>query len=108
MVELGVEVETLVLAPEPFDDGHPFLGAGVTILVFEERDAEHLHFRKVPAVDDIERIAAVGNVIDDGRLLGGNDRVVERDMRGGDHAGMPRRAGDARGPGKSLKAWALR
>ena len=58
-IKLAFEVEFLVLLPQPLDDRHPFLGAGVTVLMLEQRDAEHFHFRKIPAVDDIERVAAV-------------------------------------------------
>ena len=107
-VELAVEVESLVRGPQPLDDGEPFLGAGVAVVVLEERDAEHFHFRIIPAVDDVERVTAIGNVIDDGRLLGGDDRMIERDMRGRDHAGIFGGAGDAGGPGEGLEARPLR
>src|SRR5580704_13838765 len=106
-VVLAVEVERLVFAPQQLDDSQPFFGAGKARLVLQERDAEHFHFRKIPAVDYVERIAAIGNVIDHGRLLGGNDRMVERDMRGRDYARVFGRAGDARGPGEGLEARAL-
>ncbi len=106
-VEFAVEVETFVFGPQPFDDGQPFLGAGVAVVVLHHRHAEHFHFREIPAVDQIERIAAAGNVIDDGGLLRRDDRMIERDMRGRDHAGVLRRAGNAGGPGESLEARAL-
>ena len=86
----------------------PFLGAGVAVVVFEERDAEHFHFRIIPAVDHVERVAAAGNMIDHGRLLGGDDRMIERDMRGRDHAGIFGRAGNAGRPGEGLEARPLR
>ena len=107
-VEFAVVVERLVLRPQPLDDAEPLLGAGVAILVLQKRDAEHFHFGKIPAVDDVERVAAVGDVVDDGRLLGGDDRVVQRDMRGGHHARRSRRAGNAGRPGIGLKARTLR
>src|SRR5262249_35081404 len=41
-------------------------------------------------------------------LFGGDDRVIERDMRGGEDAGLGGRSRNAGGPGVSLEASALR
>jgi len=38
-------------------------------------------------------------MIDDGALLAGDDRVIDRAMRGGDDAGIGGRGGDSRCPG---------
>ena len=108
LVELAVEIETLVLAPQTLDDRHPFLGAGIAFLVIEQRNAEHFHFREIPAIDDVKRVAAVGNVVDDRRLLGGNDRMIERNVRCRNDAGVLCRRGDAGGPGEGLETRPLR
>src|SRR5262249_19570495 len=47
-------------------------------------------------------------MVDDRGLLGGNDRVIERDMRGGEDAGLGGRSRNAGGPGVGLEASALR
>ena len=79
-------IELVVLGPQPFDDGEPFLGHVVALVVRQHLDAEHIDLRLVPAGDDVEDHAAVGNMVDDGALLRGDDRMVDRAMRGGDHA----------------------
>src|SRR5262249_56097767 len=99
LVELAFVVEAFVLGPQPLDDGEPLLGAGVAVLVGHHHAAEHVDLRLVPAGDDVERIAPTGNMVDYGRLLGGDDRVIERDVRGREHAGLAGRGGDAGGPG---------
>src|SRR5215467_13618644 len=46
-------------------------------------------------------------MVDDGRLLRRDQRVVDRAMRCGDDAYLVGRGGDARGPGEGFKAGAL-
>ena len=86
--EAALVVERLVLGPQPLDDGDPFLGAGVAVLVGQHRLAEHLDLGLHPAGDDVEDEAAVGDVVDRRRLLGGDDRMVDGDVRGRDHADL--------------------
>src|SRR5262249_9445873 len=108
LVELALVVERVVLGPQPLDDGAPLLGAGLTLGVSHDRAAEHVDSRLVPSGHDVERVTAAGNMIDDRGLLGGDDRVVERDMRSGEDAGLGGRSRNAGGPGVSLEASALR
>ena len=35
----------VVFGPQPSDDGEPFLGTGVAILMPRQRHVEHIHFR---------------------------------------------------------------
>ena len=108
LVEPAVVVEGVVLGPQPLDDGEPFLGAGVAVLVAQHRAAEHVDLGLVPSGHDVERVAAARNMVDHGRLLGGDDRMVERDMRGGEHARLAGRGRHAGRPGIGLEARSLR
>src|SRR5262249_35427801 len=99
--------ERVVLGPQPLDNGEPLLGAGVTFGVSHHGAAEHVDFRLVPSGHDVECVTAAGNMIDDRGLLGGDDRMIERDMRGGEDAGLGGRSRNAGGPGVSLEASAL-
>ena len=102
--EAAFVVERVVLGPQPLDDGEPFLGAGVAVLVAEHRLAEHLDLGLHPAGDDVEDEAPIGDVVDRRRLLGGDDRMVDGDVRGRDHADLGHGSGDAGGPGVGLEA----
>ncbi len=108
LIEAAVVIERRVLRPQPLDDAEPFLGAFVALGVSHHRSAEHVDLRLVPAGDDVEGVASAGDVVDRGRLLGRHDRMVERDVRGREHAGLAGRGGDAGGPGIGLEAGALR
>src|SRR3984957_5037611 len=77
LVEAAFVIEALVLGPQPLDDAEPFLGAGVAVLVIEQRDAEHFHLGIIPAIEHVERVTPLRDVIDNGGLLGGDDWVIE-------------------------------
>ena len=72
---LAVEIEFVVLGPQPLDDLEPFDRELVADFMIEQRRAEHFDFGAVPAGDDVERKPPAGDVIDRGRLLGHHDRM---------------------------------
>jgi hypothetical protein len=106
-VEAAIEVELLVLGPQPPDDREPFGGALVARLVVEQIDPEHLDLRQIPAGHDVEHEASVGDVVDGGALLGGHDRMDGRHVRGGEDGGIGRRSADASRPGEAFEAGAI-
>ena len=108
LVEAALVVECVILDPEPLDQAEPFLGAGVPLGVSEHCAAEHVYFRLVPPGHDVERVAATGDVVDHRGLLGGKDRMIERDMRSSENAGRGCGGGNAGGPGVGFEARSLR
>ncbi len=104
LVEASVEIELLLPRPQLLDDLEPFDRALVALVVLHLRLAEHLDLGLVPAGDDVEAEAAVGEMIDGGRLLRRHHRMHGRDMRGREDAGPRGRGADAGCPGERLEA----
>ena len=63
-------IEGRRLAPYTLDDFHPFFREAVARVVRDEIDAEHIKFAMVPARNDVQRKAALADVIGRHHLLG--------------------------------------
>ena len=100
-------IERLLLGPQALDDGQPLGAVAVAIVVRPLRAVEHLHLRREPAHHQVEGEAAVGDMVDGRGLLGGNDGMHRRHVRGrGDHD-VPGRLREARRPGVGLERLAV-
>ena len=100
-------VEFVVLGPQTLDDMQPFLRHLVAVRMVELGAAEHFDFRLEPAGDDVHDVAAIGDVIDGGAHLGGEDGMDGRHMGGREDARLARRGADGGGPGKALETLAI-
>ena len=86
--------------PHRFHRVDPFLAVGVARLVVALGDAEHGELALVPAADDVEAETPLPHKVGGHERLGGDDRVEERRVNGGEHrhalgiGQQPRRPGD--------------
>jgi hypothetical protein len=64
-------------APAVVEDGEPFIGAGVAVVVLVEGDAVLEGFVAPPGADNVEGEAASADAVDAGGLLGEQSGVVE-------------------------------
>ena len=102
-----VEIERLLVGPQALDDGQPLGAVAVAIVVRPLRALEHLHLRREPAHHEVQRKAAIGDMVDGRGLLGGNDGMHRRHVRGrGDHD-VRGRLGQPRRPGVGLERFAV-
>ena len=67
----------MIFRPHAVEDVEPFVGARVAVIVLLKSDAVFLGFVGPPGGDDVEREAAVADVIDVGGLLGEQTRADE-------------------------------
>ena len=79
-VVVTIEVERLVFGPDAFDDGQPLLAVVIASVMVAQRDAHHAEFDRIPAGDDVEPESPVADVIRRDHLLGGKNRIDERDV----------------------------
>ena len=107
LVVAAVEVERLVLRPDAVDDLQPFLGVVVAAVVIAERNAHHAELDRVPARDDVEPEAPVADVIGGHHLLGGKDRIDERDVERAERRDLLRRGEQPARPRQRLEGRAL-
>ena len=68
----------MVGLPHAIDDGQPFVGAGIAVVVLLERDAVLGRLVRPPRRDDIEAQSAARDIVDSRRLLGEKGGIVER------------------------------
>jgi hypothetical protein len=102
VVELAVMIEIL-FGPGPLDDAQPFVSHAVPRVMVALFDAEHLYLGAEPAAHDVETETPGGDVVDGGRLLGGQQRMHGRHVGGGEHHQLLGVAGHGRGPGIDLE-----
>src|SRR5262249_34438855 len=104
----AIVVERPLAGPDPFDDAPPFGTLGVPTVVLQLVHAEHLELVVVPATDQVRADPPLPDVVGGGELLGGEQRVVERNgERAEDVYALSRRQQSA-GPGDRLEARAVR
>ena len=107
-VEIAAVVVELVLRrPKQLQHVQPFGCVGIALVMFHDRGAKHLQLGREPAADDVQGKTAAGDVVDRRRLLGGDDRMKGRHMRGCEHRRVIRGAADTGGPGEGFKTSAV-
>ena len=107
-VEIAAVVVELVLRrPKQLQHVQPFGCVGIALVMFHDRGAKHLQLGREPAADDVQGKTAAGDVVDRRRLLGGDDRMKGRHMRGREHRRVIRGAADTGGPGEGFKTSAV-
>ena len=79
-VVVTIEVERLIFGPDAFNDGQPLLAVVIASVMLAQRDSHHTEFDRIPAGDDVEPESPVADVIRRDHLLGGKNRIDERDV----------------------------
>ena len=100
---LAGEVDPLA-AHQGFDDRQPLASIGIALVVFEKRNAGIDNLAPVPGIHQVDREAALADVLDLQRHLGQHDRIIKHrfDRRDDlDTAGESRQC-RRRGPGFKL------
>ena len=69
----------------PCSAADELLGAAIALVVLEPGLADGAELALEPAADDVDRDAAVGEMVDRGDLLGGERRVPRSGQERGDH-----------------------
>src|SRR5260370_659382 len=101
------EIDRLLVRPQALGDGQPLGAVPVAIRVRPLRAREHLHLRREPAHHQVQRKAAIGDMVDGRCLLGGHDGMHRRHVRGRGNHDVPGRLGQPRRPGVSLERFAV-
>ena len=84
MEKCSVVVELRAALQQPGPDVEPFLAVVVTG-VGVDGDAVQVEFRLVPAADDVQAGAPVGDMVDGGEGLGGESGCNQRHVHGAEN-----------------------
>ncbi len=103
----AVEIERLFGGPEPLDHADPFAAEGVALVVLALRRTEHLHLGRKPAHHQVQTEAAVRDMVNRYALLGRDDGMNGRHVRGREHHDALGRGSQPRRPGVGLEANAV-
>ena len=81
-----MEVETLAVRPDHFDDVDPFLCVFVALLVRALLDAEHIELALIPADHDVQAEPALADMIGGDHFLCRNHRIENRRVDRAEHS----------------------
>ena len=94
----AVVIKRAGLGIDPLQDRHPFGRIVVALVVLAKRNAEHRELFDVPAGHDVEPEPPLPDVIRGDDRLGGEHRMDQRHMNGGERDDVVRRSQQRRRP----------